>query len=169
MQPAPREWPIAIENGRVQITASFAVPASALPVFKKGGAVAFVVRAYLVDQASGAIVGANAVACRVQYDLWQEVFAIQSFDGASYAVNLKGVRRKCLEPQGLVLADAVQLKPHAAYRVVAIAETNPSNPSAGMLMMAHGTNAPLAPLLGTTSQVSGGVPCGGVDHRFVAP
>jgi hypothetical protein len=161
--------PITFTKGRVRFTSSFTAPEKALKALSHGLMVDFVVRVYLVEDATGTVVGANATACHVHYDLWQELFRIVSFHGVSYHVNIKGLGRTCLDLYELPLAKLDRLKPQTEYRVIAIAETNPTHPSVAQLLAAHNSNTPLSPLLGTTSQVTGGVPCGGADHRFVAP
>ena len=87
----------------------------------------------------------GAFGCRIAYDLWNEIFSVKTTTGQhSAVVNPSGVKRLCLTLNKLALTQNGQLTNGVDYRVVAVAEVNPTKPSLAMLTSPAAIVMPIA-------------------------
>lgn len=92
-----------------------------------------VLRAYVFNEAGGPSVALAFKACRVIFDLWDEVYRIEiSQAGASDTVaaspTVEGVLRRCAEAERLPVVARAALPPGSKYYVGCIVDVNPLSP-----------------------------------------
>jgi hypothetical protein len=148
--PAKRnDPPRVVEIRKGPIVATAALP-TAFDAEKKrltnGLPISIVIRAFVMDGAT--VVAANAVGCRVAYDLWNEVFRIVTFRGSHPPVaTFDALKRQCASVDRLPLIAPELLVPNHAYTLIVIADVDVPNFDALADLVRLGR--PLAPLLGT--------------------
>jgi hypothetical protein len=92
-----------------------------------------VLRAYVFRTAGGRALAATFKACRVTFDLWDEVYRIEISqtgepDVATASPTLDGVLRRCAEADRLALVARSLLPMPATYYVGCVVEVNPVSP-----------------------------------------
>jgi hypothetical protein len=88
-----------------------------------------VTRAYVFPENEDKPVALSAKTCRVVYDLWDEVFRIELYQGGkrrdTIAVNVEGVLRRCAELRRMPIVSLKQLSAGKSYFVAVLVEVNP--------------------------------------------
>jgi hypothetical protein len=92
-----------------------------------------VMRAYVFLESGGPALAATFKACRVIFDLWDEVYRIDiaqtgSRDVVTASATLEGVLRRCAEADRLAVVPRSLLPQASRYYVGGIVEINPVSP-----------------------------------------
>jgi len=92
-----------------------------------------VMRAYVFRESGGVALAATFKACRVIFDLWDEVYRIEvaqtgSRDLVTASPTLEGVLRRCAETDRLAVVTRAMLLPPSNYYLGGIVEVNPVSP-----------------------------------------
>lgn len=92
-----------------------------------------VMRAYIFRESGGEAVAATYKACKVVFDLWDEVYRIEISqtgvaDSFTVSPSLEGVLRRCAEADKLAVVHRSLLAPTDRFYVAGIVEVNPVSP-----------------------------------------
>ena len=86
-------------------------------------------RAYVFPDRASVPLSLSAQTCRIVFDLWDEVYRIELYQGGkrrkAVAVNVEGVLRRCAELRRLPVVAIAELKSSERYFVAVLVEVNP--------------------------------------------
>ena len=109
------------------------VDAQIAPKLSSGLPVVIAMRAYVFKEGDASPLALAVRACRVTYDLWDEVYRIRVTEPGrperdTAAVNVEGVLRMCTEARDLPVVDRSLLTAGAPHFLAAIVDVNPISP-----------------------------------------
>jgi hypothetical protein len=118
---------------RVSVAYRDVVDGAAAAKLMGGLPTTIVMRAYVFHESGGAALAATFKACRVIFDLWDEVYRIEiaqtgTSDVVTASPTLEGVLRRCAEADRLGVVTRALLPPSASYYLGGIVEINPVSP-----------------------------------------
>ena len=92
-----------------------------------------VMRAYVLRESGGEPVAATFKACRVLFDLWDEIYKIEisqpgTSDVFTASPTLEGVLRRCAEADKLAIVQRSALTPAGRFYLAVVVEVNPVSP-----------------------------------------
>lgn len=118
---------------RMTVSYRDVIDSATIAKLKGGLPTTIVMSGYVFREGGGPWIAATYKACRVTFDLWEEVYRIESSQAGQAkedqaSATLEGVLRRCVETDRLAVVAKAVLPASGTFYLGAIVEVNPVSP-----------------------------------------